>query len=189
MITDSKLNFLSPNGAPLSIVAAAGAAITLPGIIDLLGGGSGTTVTNYYGNSAVPGQADGMGVGKERPELVVAMAVAATTSDAATLDLCLQGAPDNGSGSPGTWQTYASTGPLTAAQLSPAVNGGFIMRLPWLPPFPENARPRFLQLTGLVPSGLVFTGGSIAYATVTTVRDDLYNRQAAKAYVVSGIAP
>jgi hypothetical protein len=179
MITDSKLNFSAP-GSPLSIVAAAGVDILFPGIIDLLGNGVGTPVTNHFGTSTLPGQADAHGVGQVRPELVIAMGTAATAGTSTpTLNVQLQGAPDDGSNNPGTWQTLGETGALTVAQL---VAGQIIGRLPWLPPFPQNLRPRFLRLNGDIPAGTAFGAGTIAYATVTTVRDDPFQMQAAKAY-------
>lgn len=179
MITDSKLNFVAP-GSPLSIVAAAGVDIPSPGVIDLMGNGVGTTVTNYFGTATLPGQADAMGVGGERPELMVAIGTAATAGTSTPLlNVQLQGAPDDGTGNPGTWQTLGESGDLTVAQL---VAGQVIARLPWLPPFPENLRPRFLRLNFAIPAGTAFGAGTIAYATVTTVRDDYFVRQAAKAY-------
>ena len=59
MILDAKLQFVAP-GSPLSLIAAAGVDVVSPNIIDLLGNGVGTTVTNIYGNSALPGQADAL---------------------------------------------------------------------------------------------------------------------------------
>jgi len=179
MITDSKENFVAP-GSPLSIVAAAGVDIPSPGIIDFLGDGPGTPVTNHFGTSTLPGQADAQGVGGVRPELVVAIGTAATAGTSTpTLNVQLQGAPDDGSNNPGTWQTLGESGEFTVAQL---VAGQVIARLPWLPPFPVNLRPRFLRLNFAVPAGTAFGAGTIAYATVTTVRDDPFQMQAARAY-------
>lgn len=179
MITDALLNFVSPNGPDLSLVAGLGISIPSPGIIDLLGGGVGTPITGYTGTATLPGQADAHGVGKERPELVVAIGTAVTTVTAATLNVQLQGAPDDGTNNPGTWQTLGESGALTAAQLTA---NQVIARLPWLPPFPQNLRPRFLRLNFSIPAATAFTAGTINYATVTTVRDDPFQMQAAKAY-------
>ena len=78
MITDAKETFVPP-GNTLSLVAAAGVDVPSPIIVDLLGGGVGTLVTNHVGNAAVPGQADAHGVGGFRPELVVAIGTALAT--------------------------------------------------------------------------------------------------------------
>jgi hypothetical protein len=184
MITDAKETFVPP-GNPLSLVAAAGVDVPSPIIVDLLGGGVGTTVTNHVGNAALPGQADAHGVGGLRPELVVAIGTALATGTSATLNVQLQGAPDNGAGSPGTWQTLGESGPITAAQ---GTAGQVIARLPYLPPFPKNLRPRFLRLNFEIPAATLFTTGTIAYALVTTARDDLYQLQAAKAYTIGPLS-
>lgn len=179
MITDSKLNFVAP-GSPLSLVAAAGVDVPSPGIVDLLGNGVGTLVTNITGTAAVPGQADAHGVGQVRPELVVAIGTAPTNGTSTpSLNVQLQGAPDDGTGNPGTWVTYGESGAMLIAAL-PA--GRIVARLPWLPPFPANARPRFLRLNFEIPAGTAFGAGTIAYATVTTIRDDWFVGQAAKNY-------
>ena len=191
MITDAILNSLVPPGSPLSLVGAAGTSFR-SGVIDLLGLGAGVPprsatagVTGgvIIGNVATFGQPGGMGVGK-RPELFVTIGAALVTADACTLNAALQAAADAGAGGgyqPGAWQTIAETGPLTAAQ---CVAGAVIMRLPWLPPFPENLRPRFLSLLFQTPAGLLFSQGTIASAVVTTTRDDQFNRQAANNYKV-----
>lgn len=183
MLLDSKLAFVLA-GSPLSLVAAAGVAIPSPGVIDLLGSGVGNLVTNITGNAAEPGQADAMGMGNMRPELVVAMGTAATTATSATLTIALQGAPDDGTGNPGTWQTFEQSPAYTAAQLTA---GQILMRLPWVPPFPDNERPRFLRLLFSVPTATDFTAGTIAYAQVTQARDDNFHLQAARNYTVRGI--
>ena len=67
-------------------------------------------------------------------------------------------------------------GNLTANQV--------IARLPWLPPFPPNLRPRFLRLLGRIPAATDFTAGTIASALVTFVRDDQFNKYAANNYKV-----
>lgn len=172
MITDAKLGFVFPN-SPLSLVAAAGVDIpTNP--IDLLGPGPGNDVTNIWGNSTLPGQADGMGVGKPRPELYVAIGTACTTGTSATLNVQLQGAADNGSNQPDTYSTFGESGPIAAALLTA---GRVIARLPWLPPWPFTNRPRFIRLNFEIPAGTLFTAGTIAAALVTTERDDWYVSQ------------
>lgn len=185
MITDAREQFVSPN-TPLSLVAAAGVDVPSSQVVDLLGGGEGTLVTNYYGTSTLPGQADAHGVGKVRPELVVAIGTALVAGTSTpTVNVQLQGAPDNGSGSAGTWQTLGESGPITVAQ---GTAGRVIARLPYLPPFPTNLRPRFLRLNFEIPAGTAFSAGTIAYATVTTTRDDAFNLQAARAYTVGPLS-
>lgn len=189
MITDALLNFV-PIGGNLSLVAGAGVDIPSTNVIDLLGLGVGVAPNsnggNIIGNVTTFGAPDAMGVGGMRPELVVNVgATAFVTANSATLNVALQGAPDTGAGGgylPGTYQTIAETGELTAAQLTAYQT---IMRMPWLPPFPANLRPRFLRLLFQVPTGTNFTAGVIGNALVTPLRDDQFNQFAAKNYTVA----
>lgn len=185
MLIDSLLAFV-PYGAPLSLVAAAGVDIPSTNTIDLLGSGVGTAVNNIVGIATVPGQADGMGVGNVRPEMVVAIGTAlANDTGTPLLTVEFQGAPDNGSNNPGTWQSYWRSPAITAAQ---GTAGRIIARLPWPPPFLENARPRFLRLNFEIPAGTNFLTGTIAYALVTQARDDNYQMQQPRNFRVSGVA-
>lgn len=180
MITDALLAFVPLNGN-LSLIAGAGVDIPSTNTIDLLGVGAGQASPNIIGDVSVFGAPDAMGVGGLRPELNVVIGTALTTGTSATLNAALQAAADNGSNQPDTWHTIVETGELTVAQCTA---GTVIFRCPWLPPFPANLRPRFLRLLFQVPAGTTFTAGTISSATVVTVRDDMFNRYAAKNYTV-----
>lgn len=184
MFLDAQLSFV-PVGSPLSIVAGAGIDVPSTNVIDLLGLGAGNPPTNVIiGNVTNFGAPDAMGVGGLRPELLVNVGDAFVTGTSATLNVALQGAPDAGTPTwqPGTWQTIAETGELTAAQLTAEQT---IMRMPWLPPFPANLRPRFLRLLFQVPAATLFTAGTIANAVVVPCRDDQFQKYAAKNYSVA----
>jgi hypothetical protein len=184
MFIDALLSFV-PVGAPLSLVAGAGVDVPSTNVIDLLGLGVGVTPDQgnvIIGNPTVFGAPDAMGVGGLRPELLVNVGTAFATGTAATLNVALQGAADDGTGNPSTWQTFEETGELTAAQLTANQT---IMRLPWVPPFPANLRPRFLRLLFQVPAATLFTAGTIANAVVVPCRDDQFNKYAAKNYSVA----
>lgn len=181
MLLDAKLAFIA-SGASLSLVGATGATFTAPNVIDLMGPGVGQAMASFAGNAAVPGQADAMGVGMLRPELVVHIGTALVTAGSATLTPALQYAPDNGANSPGTWQTIVQGPAITAAQ---GVANRRIFRCPWLPPFPFNLRPRFIQMIFLTPAGQQFSAGTISVATVTVTPDDPFMLQAAKNFTVS----
>lgn len=181
MILDAKLNFVPP-GSPLSLVAAAGVDVPSPVVIDLLGPGVGQALASYVGNAAVPGQPDGMGVTRMRPEIQVSIGTALVAGTSTpTVTVQLQGAVDDGTNNPGTWITFGQGPEVTVAQ---GVANAVIARLPWLPPFPLNERPRFLRLNFAIPAGTAFSAGTIQNAIVTTVRDDPYHLQAAKNYQV-----
>ena len=181
MRIDSSLSFIAP-GAPLSLVGGAGVNIA-SGVIDLLGSGPGTAPVNVIGNVALFGQDPGVGDGLIVPKLAVAVGTALTTGTGCTLNVALQAAPDTaGTNQPGAWQTLVETGALTAAQC--AANT-VIARFDWPPVFPATLRPRYFRLLFQVPAAEDFTAGTIAYATVTSVRDDQANRQAANNFVVA----
>lgn len=191
MRSDALLAFV-PIGGNLSLVAAAGVDVPSTNVIDLLGLGVGVVAPNttsgnpIIGNTTVFGQADAQGVGGIRPELNVTIGTALVADTGTpTLNVQLQAAADDGTGNPSTYQTIGESGTITVAQ---GTANTLVARLPWLPPFPENLRPRFLRLNFEIPAGTNFSAGTIASALVTTVRDDWFQRQAAKNYTVAGIA-
>lgn len=190
MIPDALVAFV-PIGGNLSLVAGAGVPIA-SNVIDLLGNGVGVAPVNIYGNTTVFGQPGGSGIGKVRPELNVTVGTALAAAAGTTLKAALQGAPDPGAAgnytpATGDWQDFASQDNITVAQ---GAANTVILRVPYLPPFPANMRPRFLrllfspQLNGLTPGGL-FTAGTIASALVVWGRDDQANKFAARNYSVA----
>jgi hypothetical protein len=178
MILDSQLAFV-PIGGNLAVTSA---AVAGPNVIDLLGEGVGVAPSSIWGNPAVFGAPDAMGVGGPRPELNVTTGTAAFAGGT-SLNVALQGAIDTGaSGSylPGTWNTFIETGAILTANLTANL---VIARFPWVPPFPAGLRPRFLRLL-FTPVG-TFTAGAIGSALVTLVRDDQFNKYGAKNYSVA----
>ena len=175
MRIDASIAFV-PLGSPLTIL---GAAIASPNTVDLLGTGVGTAPVNIIGTPSVYGAADAMGIGKERVALQIATGAAAFAGGT-SLNVALQGAIDNGSYQPGTWNTFGESGALLTANLTAST---VICRLPWLPPWPFNLRPRFLRLL-FTPVG-TFTAGAIAYALPVTGRDDYSAANAAKNFAVA----
>lgn len=192
MITDALLA-LVPIGGNLSLVGGGGVSFRSQ-VYDFLGLGVGVAPTErIIGNTTLFGQADAMGVGNQRPELNITVGTALVANVAGTLlNVALQAAPDTGSAGgyqPGTWQTLGESGGLTAAQC-PA--NTVIARLPWLPPFPANLRPRYLSLLfSPLPAVAVpgtpgaFSAGTIASALVVMSRDDQFNKYGAKNFTVA----
>jgi len=180
MFLDAALNFVPP-GTNLSIVGATGA--TFPSnVIDILGSGQNTAPQNIIGNVSVFG-AD-MGIGDNRPLIQITIGTAATTIDAATLNVQFQGAPDTGVAgnyAPGTWQVFQETGAITAAQLT----AGQVLRMDFPAAFPANERPRYFRLLFTTPTGTQFTAGTIAAAFITPKRDDQANRYSPSNFVVA----
>lgn len=182
MFIDAQLSFV-PIGAPLSLVGGAGVNIPSSNIVDLLGQGTGTPPANIIGTVTTFGEDPG--IGDSRPVIEVAIGTAMASGNSATLNVALQGAPDQGVAGgyqPGTWQTYAETGAMTVAQLTANQK----IKLDLAAVFPEGTNlPRFLRLLFQVASATNFTVGTAAYAIVTFVRDDLTNKFAAKNYAVA----
>jgi hypothetical protein len=178
MINDALFAFV-PYNAPLSLVGGAGVDFATDPY-DILGAGAGTLVTNIWGNSTLPGQADGLSVGMPQPYISVLIGTALVANTGTPLlNVQFQGAPDDGSGGAGTYLTYAQTGDITVAQ---GVAGAEICRLPFVPPFPLNHRPRFLRLNFAILAATDYSDGTIASAYVVGTRDDQYQFQAAKNY-------
>ena len=183
MRIDSSIAFV-PVGGNQSMVGAAGVSIPSVSTVDLLGEGVGQAPTSVIGNTTTFG-AD-LGIGGDRMLLdVVTGSAAFATSNACTLNVALQMAPDlgpTGGYQPGTWQTVLETGPLTVAQLLASTR---IARFDWAAAFPENLNPRYARLLFQVPAAENFTTGTIAYAIVTPARDDQSNRYAQRNYTVA----
>lgn len=148
MILDSNLTF-DPAGTAITATAAS------TNIIDLVN------------------QRD-LGIG-DNPALkvLVVPGAAFTAGGAATLTIQFQGAPDNGSGAPGAYLTYAETAALSIAQLNTLAstmnNDLFPLDVPGRPP--GAPLPRFYRLNYVVATG-PFTAGTLqAYMLIG--RDDI----------------
>ena len=193
MIIDSLESFVGI-GAPLSLVAGAGVSIPSTNTIDMLGLGVGINPANagqIWGNTTNFGQADAKGVGNQRPELNITIGTALAGAAGLTLNVKLQAAADPGAAGNWTPTTWVSIGGQDGITLAQGTANTVIARLPWLPPFPANLRPRFLRLLfspvssgGADPSG-AFTAGTISSAVVVMSRDDYFVKYAAKNYTVA----
>lgn len=187
MRSDALVAFI-PIGAPLSLVGGVGITFRST-IIDLLGSGVGTAPPSIIGNAALFGT--DMGVGGKRPELNIGVGTAFTVNTAGTLlKIALQAAPDLGVGGnyqPGAWTDVVSQDNIAVANLTA---GAIPFRSPWIPDMPPGLRPRYMSLlfspmsATALPAGN-FSAGTIAFALVTTTRDDQANRYAARNYSVS----
>lgn len=187
-LTDALLNFV-PIGGNLSLVSGAGVPV-YSNVIDLLGVGIGQAPPGIIGNVTTFGEDPG--VGGLRPDLFIGIGTAVVASVAnSLLKIALQGAADPGAAGNYTpaasaWQDIVSQDNIAPANLTA---GAVPFRCPWIPAMPPNLRPRFLRLgffssvSGNFNTG-VFSAGTIAFALVTTVRDDQANKFAAKNFTV-----
>ena len=119
------------------------------------------------------GGARDFGVGPVDPELFISVTTALVGGT--SINFQFLGAPDNGSGLPGTYTVFAESGPVLTASLTA---GASVLRIP-IPQIPAGSvLPRFYKVTytvvGTYTSGAVFAGlvpdrqANIAYAPGVT---------------------
>lgn len=138
MFLDATLTFNSALGTPQAISATANGA----SLIDVTGAGSGNLprmIGGYPQLSNDLGLDIGSGDGVANPYLVFAVTTAGT--GAGTITFTLQAAPDNGSGSPGTYTVLASSAPFVGTALT--LGTQITMDIPT---DPAIAQPRFYQV-------------------------------------------
>lgn len=162
MILDNNLIF-DPRGTAITVTAVSTNVLDM-GLLGITGNGRDIGI----------GQDGGMRLAIYSNGLFAA-------AGAGTLEIQVQGAPDNGSGSPGTYVTYASSGALSLAQLNSFVGTGNSVKLfpIALPPAEAGAAnsgfnpplPRFYRLNYVVATGPMTAGAIEAY--LTNNRDDM----------------
>lgn len=182
-LMDASVGFVIAGAPPQSLVAAAGVAIQIGQILDLLGSGVGTAPQNIIGQPTLFGMEPGAGLIKPRIRTITG--TAAATANSATLNLQLQYAADLGSGSgyqPGAWTTVVETGALAASVL--AANT-ILPELEFEPAFLTAVpRPRYIRVNGVIPSATNFTAGTITLCTPMIGDDVFSNKQAGRNYSV-----
>lgn len=143
-----------------SAQALTSGSIASTNVIDLLGVGSGNASGNIIGNVSIFGEDIGVGDGPGTPKLLVI--VTTTLSGGTNVNVQFQGAIDNGSNSPGTYNTYAESGTVVTANLV-AGNSIFEIDVPGvIPKTPNFTPPRFLRLQYVI-SGTYSSGNVSAY--------------------------
>ena len=150
MILDKSLEF-DPNGTAITASAAS------TNVIDL----HGANLVPSPSSTVKPGRDLGGGqAGGPIPRVWVVVNTT-FTQNGATLNVALQGAPDNGSGGVGSYVTFAESGAIVLASLV-AGNVIFDVPVPRVIPQPNTPAllPRWLRLNYTVASG-PFTGGAL----------------------------
>ncbi len=122
-------------------------------------------VTSGIPSSANGGGARDMGVG-DNPALELSAIVSIAFAGGTSLQLELQGAPDNGSGAPGTYTTMWQGEAVTTANLDA---GQQLANITVPRPVPGQAMPRFLRMR-YVTVGTHTSGALIA--SIVLDRDD-----------------
>lgn len=116
---------------------------------------------------AAGGGARDMGIGDD-PALKLLVEVVSAMAGGTSLQVQLQGAPDNGSGAPGSFTTMW-TGP--AVLLANLTIGAYLANIDVPRTIPGQPIPRFLQIN-FISSG-TFTGGGAVEAFIVVDRFDL----------------
>lgn len=160
MILDAQLLF--DNAASVAIAAGTQASTN---IIDLHGTGLLPILANLQG-------ARDMGIGDD-PALKMLVQVTtafASAASAGTLQVALQGAPDNGSGAPGTYATWWTSPVYTTAQL---VAGARLYDMDFPRPPQGVSMPRFVRMLYTVATATM-TAGNITAGVVLDRFDQPY---------------
>jgi hypothetical protein len=131
--------------------------------------------------SAQGGGARDIGVGDDPMLKIMVLVTTAFSGGGTALQIAVAGAPDNGSGLPGSYTIMALGPNVLVAQL---VAGARICEIDVPRPAPNQALPRFLELQYIIASS-TFTAGKIqAYIVV-----DRHDQPTAGPGVLSGYQP
>ena len=131
------------------------------GTFDVSGLGAGTVYNGITGNlnANLLGFDIGAGDGFAIPQLYWSVNTGFVSAGGATLQIGIQAAPDNGSGSAGAYQLIVETAAMSSATLVANANGQF-----QIPPVGANwvgeAMPRFYQVEFTVATS-TFSAGNI----------------------------
>lgn len=118
-------------------------------------------VTSGVPSSASGGGARDLGVGDDPAlKLLITSPVAATSGGSATIQFELDGAPDNGSGSPGSYTVMWQSQAIGYASFTA---GAAIANIDLPRPAPGQALPRYFRIRFIVATATV-TGGTIEAA-------------------------
>jgi hypothetical protein len=162
MILDNFLMF-DPPAAPAALAQVAGTYI------------SGNTIDLHMAGIPVLANLQGardMGVGDSPAlKMLVQVSTAFTSGGAATLQVALQGATDNGSGAPNTFVTWWTSPAYALATI--AVAGARLYDMDMPRPPAGVAVPRFLRMAYII-GGATTTAGGIVSGIVLDRMDQMY---------------
>lgn len=128
-------------------------------------------------NPAIPTNAQGggvrdMGIGDDPAlKLMVQIITAATSGGAGTLQITIQGAPDDGTGAPGSFTSWWSSPAYALATLNA---GSRLLDMDFPRPPDGIAVPRFVRLLYTIGTADL-TGGTISAYVVLDRDDQMYN--------------
>lgn len=128
-------------------------------LYDVTGAGAGNVPNMVFGTTGLAGADMGLGDSAMRPTAYFTVGTTFTAAGAATLQIQIQAAPDNGAGSPGTYTTIVETSAFAKALLVAGAN----LQIPLPPITLGEALPRFYRFNYLVATGPM-TAGSLTGA-------------------------
>jgi hypothetical protein len=139
------------------------------------GANASTNVVDFGINSGIPSSANGggardMGIPGKYPKLLVVVSTTFTSGGAGTLQIALQGAPDDGAGAPGSYATWWTSPAYALATLTV---GSRLMDMDFPRPPDGIAVPRFVRLLYTVATA-DFTGGALNAYLVLDREDYMY---------------
>ena len=123
-------------------------------LYDITGAGSGNVPNMVFGTTGLAGADMGLGDSAARPTCYFSVGTAFTAGGAATLQIQIQAAVDNGAGSPGAYTTIVETAALAVASLVAGAN----LQIPLPPVTIGEALPRFYRFNYIVATGPMLTG-------------------------------
>ena len=115
------------------------------------------------------GGARDLGIGDD-PALKILVQVTTAMGGGTNLNVSLQGAPDSGTATPGTWYTFYTSPTVTTANLT---QGQRLLDMDMPRPPPGNPVPRYLRLQ-YVATG-TYTSGGLEGTIVLDRHDQMYN--------------
>lgn len=174
MILDSQLQFSATAGDSPTATAVSTNQIDLGIVIP-----SGTASGSGIPGTAAGGGARDIGIGDD-PALKIVALVTVNFATLTSLQIQVQGAPDNGSGSPGTLTTYASGPVVPVASL---LAGTLICNIDMPRVAPGVAMPRFLGLNYVVAGSNASAGTLRAFLVVDRVDQIIATGGAMSGYV------
>lgn len=173
MIVDNSLSFNTNWQTPQSLTST----VDSSSVVDVTGAGSGNApsmIGGYPATNTSIGTDIGQGDGIAIPWVVMTINTTFVSAGAATLQVFLQAAPDNGSYSPGTWTTLYESAIFTTAQLT--TNQTLMFQVPprALTGQPGEALPRFYKLSYTVASS-TFSAGKVVAGILLNPPNGLVN--------------
>jgi hypothetical protein len=123
-------------------------------LYDVTGAGAGNVPNMIFGTTGLAGVDIGLGDSAARPTAYFTVGTTFTAAGAATLQIQLQAAVDNGAGSPGAYVTISETSAIAVALLVAGAN----LQMPIPPLTIGQDLPRFYRFNYVVATGPMTAG-------------------------------